>query len=381
LKFIYDILMESWAVYRESAFYMLFGFFTAGILYVFVKTEMISRYFGQGKIKPVFLSALFGIPIPLCSCGVIPAAAGLRRQGASRGATISFLISTPESGIDSMAITYALLDPIMTVLRPVAAFITAIVAGITESFFGHKNDLAETAGLDSQDCGCGSVDGCSTGLKTLEDKKQMLPFTEKIVSGLKYAYVELLGDIGKWFIAGVLLAGLITFLVPDDFIQGFSGNKFWTMLIMLIAGIPMYVCATASTPIAAALILKGLSPGAALVFLMVGPATNIASMSMVSGLLGKRSLAIYLGAIILCSLGMGIFVDGIYNVYGIQAKATLGQAAEFIPHWIELGSAIIFTGLLAYAMGKPYVKRIFGIGMSGVSFPGDSSDPDGIEYK
>ncbi len=136
MTLLYEILKESWLIYLDVAIYMLFGFFIAGILYVFFKADKIKKYLGTGKVRPVFLSALFGIPIPLCSCGVVPVATGLKKQGANSGAALSFMIATPESGVDSIAVSWAMLDPIMTVVRPIAGFITAVATGITQNFFG-----------------------------------------------------------------------------------------------------------------------------------------------------------------------------------------------------------------------------------------------------
>ena len=171
---------------------------------------------------------------------------------------------------------------------------------------------------------------------------------------MKYAFVDLLGDIGKWFILGILLAGLISYLIPDTLFESYLTNNFIAMLVMLMVGLPMYVCATSSTPIAAALVLKGLNPGAALVFLLAGPATNIASLSMVSGLLGKRSLLIYLGSIAACSLALGVVTDMIYFGIGITAKASAGQAAEIFPYYVEYAGAAVLAILLAFAIWKNY---------------------------
>ncbi len=339
ISFSADCLTASWTVFVESAPYMLFGFFIAGILYVFIKPEKVARYFGGRGVRPVVLSALAGIPIPLCSCGVIPAAAGLKKQGASRSATLSFLISTPETGMDSIPITYALMDPLMAVIRPVAAFFTAVVAGLAESLFGRK---------DSSDAPPSPVSGGPVGqMNSAQSPGQ--PLFKRINAGLRYAFGELLGDIGPWFLFGVVLAGIIITLVPDDLIGGYLGNPLLAMGVMLVAGIPMYVCATSSTPIAAALILKGLNPGAALVFLLAGPATNVATLSMVSGLLGKRSVVIYLSAIVGCSFLMGLLVDFLYVMFQLQPTAIAGQAAELIPDWLKTGTAFVLIGLLGYS--------------------------------
>ncbi len=339
ISFTLECLTASWSVFMESALYMLFGFFIAGLLYVFLKPEKVARYFGGRGVRPVVMAALAGIPIPLCSCGVIPAAAGLKKQGASRSATLSFLISTPETGMDSIPITYALIDPLMTVFRPVAAFFTAVVAGLSESLLGRGD--AEDVPVARQPVvsqGQNSIPGGSIPAGQ--------PLVKKVTAGMQYAFGELLGDIGPWFIFGVLLAGFIITVVPDNLIGDYLGNPLIAMFAMLAAGIPMYVCATSSTPIAAALIIKGLNPGAALVFLLAGPATNVATLSMVSGLLGKRSLVIYLSSIAACSIAMGLLADFLYATFQIQPMAIAGQAAELFPDWVKNGAAFLLLLLL-----------------------------------
>ena len=261
----------------------------------------------------------------------------LRKQGASSGATTAFLISTPESGVDSISITYALLDPIMTVARPFVAFVTASVAGIADNLFGNRIDNKKII----PDLSC-PVDNCCDGSNCEPDAhKRHHTFFEKVVAGAGYAFGDLWGDIAKWFLFGLLLAGLITVLIPDDILSGYLGSGLPAMLLMLAVGIPLYICATASTPIAAALILKGVSPGAALVFLLAGPATNVASLTVLIGTLGKRSTAIYLTAIAVCSVLLGLVVDQVYVSFGVSAKAMVGQASEIMPIWIQWAGALL----------------------------------------
>jgi uncharacterized membrane protein YraQ (UPF0718 family) len=351
MQIILEILAATWHIFQQSAIYMLFGFFIAGILYAFVKTEKIARYLGKGNVQSVMLAAMVGIPLPLCSCGVVPAAAALKKQGASKGATLSFLISTPETGVDSIPITYALLDPVMTVIRPISAFITATMAGIVENIYGKKGALTR---VEQKQPAAGSCCCRPESENVLREKES---FHDKMATGLKYAFGELLGDIGPWFILGVFLAGLISFLIPERFVDAYLGNPLLAMPMMLIVGIPMYVCATSSTPIAAALILKGLSPGAALVFLLAGPATNMASLSMVSQLMGKRSLVIYLGAITSCSLVLGFLTDLVYSKLGISARAVAGRAAEIFPVPVEFTAAIALAGLIGFRVFKSFRKN------------------------
>lgn len=341
---IYEILKESWHIYLDVAIYMLFGFFIAGVLYVFFKTDKIKQTLGTGKIKPVILSALFGIPIPLCSCGVVPVATSLKKQGANNGAALSFMIATPESGVDSIAISWAMLDPIMTIIRPVAGFITAISTGIVQNFLGTE-DTPNKPDMKKEPGGC----NCATNSCTVTPQKNEI-LSVRLMNGLKYAYGELLTDIAKPFIIGIFIAGIITFFFPEDLMLWANNHKFLSMLIMLITGIPMYVCATSSTPIAAALILKGLNPGAALVFLLAGPATNAATITIVKNIFNTRALVIYLSMISLCSLAMGFWVDFVYDISGVQASAVVGQASELFPESIQLIAAAILTGLILFNM-------------------------------
>jgi uncharacterized membrane protein YraQ (UPF0718 family) len=338
MAIILSVFQESWHLLLEASVYILFGMLVGGLLKVFLNPSFVADHLGKGKFSSVIKAALFGIPIPLCSCGVLPAAASLKKQGANNGATTAFLISTPESGVDSMAITYALLDPIMTVARPVSAFITAVAAGITENLLQTQKEKDWEKVVD-RSC---PIDNCCDGNECPpEEHAKHHTFAEKIWSGLKFAVDDLWGDLAGWFFAGLLLAGIIAAIIPQELMVKYLGGGLHSMLIMLLVGVPMYICATASTPIAAALILKGVSPGAALVFLLVGPATNVTSLSVLFGLLGKRATAIYLVMLSLFAVLSGLILDMIYNSFGISASVIAGQAGEVIPHWVQLSGAII----------------------------------------
>ena len=336
MNVLLNIFKESWQLLEGASLYILFGIIVAGLMRVFLNPGVVSRHLGGGRFKSVFKAALLGIPIPLCSCGVLPAAASLKKQGANRGATTAFLISTPESGVDSIAITYAMLDPVMTVARPAAAFATATIAGIAENTLGGEDDDKEPP----PDLSC-PVDNCCDGLDcSPAEHKKHHSFREKLTVGFHYASGELWNDIAIWFLAGILLAGLITTLIPSEIMTKHLGGGLPAMLIMLAAGIPLYICATASTPIAAALILQGVSPGAALVFLLSGPATNITSLTVLLGILGKRASVIYLVSIALVSVACGLILDQVYGFFGISAQAIVGQAAEVFPRWLQIVGAI-----------------------------------------
>ncbi len=341
MSLLIDMVVASWRLLHEASIYVLFGILVAGMLRIFLSPASVSRHLGQGRFRSVFKASLLGIPIPLCSCGVLPAAASLKKQGANKGATTAFLISTPESGVDSVALTYALLDPVMTIARPAVAFATATVAGLSENILSEKTE--ETEAVPDLTC---PVDGCCDGQDCLpEVHSAHHSFSEKIRAGLAYALNDLWNDIAVWFLLGILLAGLITALVPADVMTYYLGGGLPAMLVMLAAGIPLYICATASTPIAAALILKGVSPGAALVFLLVGPATNITSLTVLLKILGKRATFIYLLAIALCAVLAGLALDRVYALLGLSAQAMAGKATEVVPHWAQMAGAIALLAL------------------------------------
>ncbi|MBW2096254.1 MAG: SO_0444 family Cu/Zn efflux transporter [Deltaproteobacteria bacterium] len=332
-----SIMYEAWRMLLESSVYILFGLVVSGLLRVFLNPSTVAKHLGRGRFRSVFKAGLLGIPVPLCSCGVLPAAVSLKKQGANTGATTAFLISTPESGVDSIAISYALLDPILTIARPVAAFFTAVAAGIMENLFQKEISGREA----SPDLSC-PVDACCDGLDCPPDEHaHHHTFFAKLTAGMRYAGTEVWADIASWFFLGLLFAGLITAMIPGSIMTHYLGGGFSSMLLMLAVGIPLYICATASTPVAAALILKGVSPGAALVFLLAGPATNVTSLSVLIGTLGKRATAIYLGTITVFTLLFGLVLDKVYILSGVSAVAAVGQAREIIPLWMQWAGALL----------------------------------------
>jgi uncharacterized protein len=267
---------------------------------------------------------------------VLPAAASLKKQGANKGATTAFLISTPESGVDSIAVTYALLDPIMTLVRPVAAFFTAISAGLVENLFDWQKETPDQRHEKTIPIiPIVSSDTCNL------DKSKKPTFGEKITLGFQYGVKDVWGDIVVWFFLGLILAAVITALIPETWMESYLGGGISSMLIMLVVGIPLYICATASTPVAAALILKGVSPGAALVFLLVGPATNVTSLSVLFGILGKKSTFRYLFILSVAAIAFGLGVDYLYTFLGISPKAVLGSAGEVVPYPVKLAATLM----------------------------------------
>lgn len=318
--------------------YLLFGFLVAGLLSVFISQQTVERNLGKPGLASVAKASIFGIPLPLCSCGVIPVGASLRRNGASKAATTSFLLSTPQTGVDSILVTYSLLGPFFAVYRPIVAFISGLFGGTLVEVFDKNGNQPNK---DVEDSSC---DTCA-----IPEHKH----GSKLVQAFKYGFVSLPQDIGKALIVGLVLAALISFIIPDDFFSGFLGSGFLSMLVMMGVGIPIYVCATASVPIAAAFMAKGISAGAALVFLMTGPATNAATISTIWKVLGKKTAFLYLLTVVLTSLGAGLVLNYIYTAGSIPTVSHQHLMAVGI---VENISAVLLILVLANALIQPYLK-------------------------
>ena len=356
MEYLLQIFMETVRIFNESAIYILFGFFIAGLLHSFISPELIVKYLGKRNFRSVLLASIFGVPLPLCSCSVLPTAVFLKKRGASRGSTVSFLISTPETGVDSISLTYALMDPLMTLFRPLAAVFTAISAGLITNLVDRKKVPTEKADNDSRavspeveysiENGCSAHHPPGNIYKAPNHSRSFSGFQEKLTKLFNYAYGELLDDIAVWLLISIILAGLISSLVPPYFFENFSNNTLVSMLVMLVAGVPLYMCAVSSTPLTVALILKGLSPGAALVFLLAGPATNAGTILLVAKFLGKRLLAVYLGTIAVVSILLGLVLNYLYLMLELDPVVTMGSAVELIPQWLKIGSSIILIILI-----------------------------------
>ncbi|SFM47265.1 SO_0444 family Cu/Zn efflux transporter [Methanolobus profundi] len=361
---VIGVAVASWELFEEAAPYLFLGFAVAGLLHVLVPDEKILKHLGKsaGKFRSALNASLFGIPLPLCSCGVVPTALSLKNRGATKGATLSFLISTPETGVDSIAITYALLDPIMTIFRPIATMVTALLTGVTENILGERaaskkepvpqksNLLMAQPMAACSDSSC----GCHTG-PALDENASMV---QKLREAFRYSFVELLGDITSWLVLGIIIAGVITYVIPDEIIEGYLGGGVFSMLIMLVIGIPLYICATASTPLAAALVAKGMSPGTAFVFLLAGPATNAATITMVTKFLGKRSATIYLSMIALCSLAFGLLLDVIYVRLGIEVSSIVGSASDVLAPEVKTAFALLLVPLMVYGVYRQKRSKV-----------------------
>ncbi|MBQ0056761.1 MAG: SO_0444 family Cu/Zn efflux transporter [Bacteroidales bacterium] len=330
---------------NEMSPYLLLGFLLAGLMHAFVPGMVYQHYLGGKGFRSVFYGALFGVPLPLCSCGVIPTAMSLRKEGASKGATTAFLIATPETGIDSIIATYSLLGLPFAILRPIAAFCNALLGGWLINRFDHDDKAVEIEESETKCC-CGCDDDDDD-----DDDEKSGSFVGKLLGALKFGYIEMMQDIGKWLIIGLIVAGLITVFVPDDFFAMFRGNTQLSMLLVLCIAIPMYICATGSIPIAVALMLKGLTPGAALVLLMAGPACNMASILVINKVMGRRSLILYLASIFTMAIFWGHVVDYVLPAEwfrtGVLEAACCHEAGI---SWFNTACTIVLIVLLFNAL-------------------------------
>ncbi|WP_417345396.1 SO_0444 family Cu/Zn efflux transporter [Ferrimonas sp.] len=407
-------------LFLDSAPWLLLGLFLAGMLKMFVPMEWMNKQLGGHGFKTTLKAALFGAPLPLCSCGVIPAAVGLRRSGASKSATTSFLVSTPETGVDSVSVSYVLLGPFMAVVRPIAAVTSAVVAGLLVGRDDEepKEEKAPIKVAKMRPMGQGSLmasggqpqlkvepkSGCCASNKEVapepassccSTKKSPAPevtssccsskaeakpqesasccssnnevksetgccaskaapkasdgVLSRMVQGIRYASNDLVKDTTVWLLIGLFFAALVNTFVPPQYLSQW-GDGILAMSLMVLVSVPMYICATASTPIAAGLLLAGVSPGAVLVFMMAGPATNIATLGVVRNELGKRALWGYLGGVIGTAMVFGYLVNFLVTSYGFQVTPLVGEEHRMLPNWLVYGSGILLAVLMIRAL-------------------------------
>ncbi len=322
--------------------YLLLGFFIAGLLHAFVPSAIYSRYLAGTGLRSVVTAAAFGIPLPLCSCGVLPTAVALRRSGASRAASTSFLIATPQTGVDSIAATYSMMGLPFAILRPVAALVTSLIGGMAVGHWERKGALD---------------DHVEEG--NYEFSELPKGFWNKVLETFKYGFFDMMQSIGRWLLIGLVVATLITVLLPDDFFSAYARWPLLNMFIIVAVAVPMYVCATGSIPIAAALMLKGMSPGCALVLLMAGPAANMASMFVVNNAFGRKATVVYLLSIIGGAIGFGVLVDYLPGMRDLFVNALPSHVMHHGMHgasWFNTVCSIALLGMIVLALGAKYWK-------------------------
>lgn len=327
---------------NEMSPYILLGFLIAGLMHAFVPQHTMARHLSGHGWRSVVKAAMIGVPLPLCSCGVLPAAIAMRRSGASKAASTSFLIATPQTGVDSIAATWSLLGPAFAVVRPVAALVTSVFGGIAVG----RDESRKDGDVTAPDHGEACVDCAPRS------------FGRKCLDALRYGFIDLVGSIGGWLVAGLVIAALITVYVPADFFAAIGSAPILSMIAVLLIAIPMYVCATGSIPIALSLVMKGLSPGTALVLLMAGPAANFASFTLISREMGRRTAWIYLASIVAGAVGFGLLID-----YVLPAQwFAVGRYAQACHHGVALeplpvACSVVLCLLLIYTLIKNYIHK------------------------
>jgi uncharacterized protein len=337
-----DIAANCWGVLGEMAPYLLFGFLVAGVLSVCVSPEFVERHLGGRGVGPVLKASLWGVPLPLCSCGVIPVAASLRRHGASRAATASFLLSTPQTGADSILVTYAMLGLTFAVYRPVVALATGLLGGLLVMVFVQPNCRSDA------DASPPCEDHCCCG----EAKRHNI-----VRRALAYGFLTLPRDIGLPLLLGVIIAGATAALATPDQWKPYLGGGVYSIALMMLLGIPVYVCATASVPIAVGLIHLGASPGAALAFLIAGPASNAATITTVWKLLGPRTVLLYLLTIAVSAVGGGLLLDWLMPVVQTAAPQLCEHHHVEPRGWAPTCWAIAILAVLAFSFLAKYLEN------------------------
>lgn len=338
-----SIFVATWEVFLVASPYILLGLAAAGLLHVLIPADRIARWLGRGGFGATARAACLGVPLPLCSCAVVPVTIELSRKGASREASLAFLVSTPETGVDSILITYGLMGPVMAVVRPLAALLTSLVASATSMMSGD-----EPQSPSRRRAGSGAP---STQTSTpVSDPVAAQPSRWR--RAVRYGFVEMVDEIGFWLVVGLALTGIITALVPEQLLRETLGQGPSAMLVLLILGIPLYMCASASTPVAAALMLKGISPGAALVFLLAGPATNASSLVVIARFFGRKFVAIYLSSVVVTALMAGWGFDVMLRRTGLGVVATVSATAA---EGASL-STLLASGLLAVLLAASFAR-------------------------
>lgn len=399
----------------------MLGLFIAGLLNVYLPANFLNRHLGKEGLWTTVKAAFIGAPMPLCSCGVIPAAIGLRRAGASKSATTAFLVSTPETGVDSVSVSYVLLGPFMAVIRPIAAVCSAIVAGVlvgkdselhqqqsttankentktTSCCSSKQPEPMTTASCCSKEASAKPTQSCCSKRTTKEleavkttsccsnkgsqatpesqqscASEQAVPSQKsccsseqptktvesrfsKLKRAVSFSCNKLLEDTMIWLMIGLFFAALVQTYVPESYLSQW-GSGILAMLVVILISIPMYICATASTPIAAGLLLSGVSPGAVLVFMLAGPATNIATLGVVGKELGKRAVVAYLIGVIATALAFGFLTDYLVTQYGFVVAPMIGEEHEVLPHWLSFISGIVLATLMLRLVLKMVLKK------------------------
>ncbi|HPS01442.1 MAG TPA: SO_0444 family Cu/Zn efflux transporter, partial [Candidatus Sumerlaeota bacterium] len=362
----WGILKTTYALWLQMGIYLVFGFAVAGVLSRFLKSETIARHLGGNTFASVWKAAILGVPLPLCSCGVLPVGLSLLRRGASRGATTAFLISTPETGVDSIVVTYGMLGPlgpVFAIVRPIAAFLNGLLGGGVVSWLDHRDAHKATATSGSPSGGapaphadlCGSGGSCCGEAPSSSEHAS---FWQHLKGAFHYGFLYFPREIVKWLLIGLVAAGVIAYFLPADqrALAQYLGTGLMPMVVMALVGIPLYICATASVPFVAVLLGAGLSPGAALVFLMCGPATNSAALVMLWKMLGPRTVCVYLASIVVTSFSCGFLLDAYFAAAGGVPPIDVLHHHDLLSVW-HIAGAVGLLLIVAAALWQNFQAR------------------------
>ena len=379
-----------WSSFLLLAPMLLLGLLLSGLIHVFISRQAILRWLRDDSLKSVTMSSAIGVPVPLCSCSVVPVVAEMRNKGASRSSCMSFLITAPETGADSILVTNAFFGPIVALVRPVISFITAVVAGIfCIGLIRDDHDEAEASDHDHcHDCDHDSHqsliadrDDCyvspsqlkvllvnwlrgiagrqSTGDSAAAEvptDNQGLDFKKLVKHILRYGFIEIADDILFALLVGVVLGGVLFLAIPSD-LMAHEYARYLSYPVMVLIGIPLYICASASTPIAAALVAKGVSPGAALIFLMTGPATNTGTIAIIVSQFGSRFASIYVAAVIAVTVVLGIAIDALLLAAGLAISVNLDASHAPAVQFLQWGSALLLIALIVWRFRAGALRR------------------------
>ena len=343
------ILQNILSISLAAAPWLLLGLFTAGLIKALIPESTLQRWVGGSGPGAVARAALMGAPLPLCSCGAIPTALAMYRGGAGRGPTTAFLISTPGVGADSLAITYALLGPVMTLARALGAVVTGVVTGLLVSLVRPPCSIESAPAEAGEDgCSCSSSGtGCDGGSPIIRSE----PLAVGIKAGMRYVFYDLFRDIIAWILLGLVIAGMLITFVPPQALADY-GSGVWAMLVMAVAGMPMYICAAAATPISAGMLMAGVSPGTVLVFLLAVPITSLSTLGVLRREMGSRVLACYVAGIVLTTVLLGLGMDHLVVLAGIDMAVQKGAARDLLPVWLEWTGLVVLVLLTAVTVFK-----------------------------
>lgn len=376
-----SFIQNLWQTLAISAPWLIFGLLIAGMIKAKVSNKWVAKHLSGNGSMPIIKGALIGAPLPLCSCSVIPVATQLHRSGASKGATAAFLVSTPETGVDSISLSYALLGPFMAVIRPISAILSAIITGLSISWFTKQNDSVTRSNESTASSCCHEeapkssccstekaeekpsqkTSCCATETTELSKEESSCCGTKNngdaskmtLLQGIHYAFTQMLDDMKKWLFIGLVLSALVMTFISNDFLLQYQ-NQWWIYLLVFVASFPVYICASASTPVAAGLMLAGLSPGATLIFMLAGPSTNIATLGILKQELGAQAMKLYIVSLAITSIALGVAVDWIAHDWHIDLHQQLMNHHEFLPGWVSAISVVIL-----FAFGIKAIRQKF----------------------